>query len=359
MVLPTSHKFEDSRHRRNLGGKQRAGRYSRRKAWDRMREGVQNYRWMLILLPGLFILAIVPMALTTEGVVRGAVIGTAVASGIWFDALIVVVWTGAGSQFMGVNGEAWTSDDLRKLEREGWRLVNGIKLDERRDVDHILVGPGGVLVVESKWSADPWPLNGYGPKFMEARKKNAAAQVQENATDVRNWLAEYGLHVPVMSVAVLWTGSRKSGSGWDIWRDKHTVLVHGPDFRRWLRDELPHDGVNVETVDRLYSQLGQKVDQQDQAAIEGGQTFAPTLRNLRSEWAFKPIAGVLLAGYALWLTRFAHDWRVAFAATAAAVILGLWAYRFKPIRRVVIGWTALSSAYMIIWIVLLIRVAIR
>jgi len=312
-----------------------------------------------MLFPFVFVLAFLPIALLADGVVRGAVLGGTAVSGLWFDVVIALVWTGAASQFMGASGEVSTSEVLRELDREGWRLVNNVKLKNWRDIDHVMVGPGGVVVVESKWSANPWPVNGPGDSFMEIQKKKAASQVQTSAKDVVAWLREFGIGVPAMSLAVFWTGARRSGSGWEPLRNTTTVLVHGPSLRLWLQTELPSNGMNAELVDRVYSMLGQKVDEQDQAAIDAGQRVPPTLRGLAIQWGLKPMAGIILATYAIWLTRFAHDWRIAFATSVAATGLGLWACRFKPIRGVAVGWIAVSFGLVIAVVVMLIRAAIQ
>jgi hypothetical protein len=355
MATKAGSKLADWQRRRELSGIQRTARYPRSQGWELVREFGAQFWWLLALMPFGFVLVFVPLALKTEGIVRGAVLGGAVVSGLWFDVLIALVWTGAASKFMGASGEAWTSDVLRELGRDGWRLVNNVTLTNRGDIDHVLVGPGGVLVVESKWSANRWPVNGHGARFMESQKMNAAEQVGRNAKDVVDWLGTSGITIPVMSLAVFWTGSRKSGVGWEPWRNKTTILVNGPSLRSWIETELPRDGVGKETVDHVYSMLGQRADELDQADIEAGKSVPPTVRSLATEWALKPMAGLVLAAYAISLTRFAHDWRIAFAAAATATGLGLWALRFKTVRGIAIGWTMASFGFVIAVVVILIR----
>jgi hypothetical protein len=244
---------------------------------------------------------------------------------------------------------------LRELRRDGWRLVNNITLTNWGDIDHVLVGPGGVLVVESKWSANRWPVNGHGARFMEGQKKTAASQVQRNAKDVVDWLGVSGITIPVMSLAVFWSGARRSGIGWESWRNKTTILVNGPSLRNWTQTELPHDCVDNATVDRVYSMLGQRADEQDQADIDAGKSVPPTIQGMATEWVLKPMAGLVLAVYAVALTRFAHDWRIAFTAAVVATALGLWAVRFKIVRGIAIGWTIASFGFVMVIVVLLVR----
>lgn len=52
-------------------------------------------------------------------------------------------------------GEQWPADELRKLRRHGWRIVNYVML-ECRDVDHLTLGPRGFFTIETEFrsSAD-------------------------------------------------------------------------------------------------------------------------------------------------------------------------------------------------------------
>jgi hypothetical protein len=70
------------------------------------------------------------------------------------------------------------------------------------------------------------------------------------------------------------------------------------------------------------------------------------------------MAGLVLAVYAISPTRFAHDWHIAFAAAATAAGLGLWAFRFKSIRGIAVGWTVASFGFVIAVVVILIRATI-
>jgi hypothetical protein len=352
-------RLEELRRRRDLGGGSRSGRYARGQAWERVLPFMRRFWWMLPAFPVAFLLAFLPMVFLTHGMVRGIVVGGAIASGLWCDVLVVVVWTGAATMFMGASGEASTAEILHQLRRQGWRLINGLKRNSSSDIDHVVIGPGGVLVVESKWSGDPWPLNGYGPKSMESRLKNAALQAASNAKEIASWLDGSVPNVPVSSLAVLWSGASKSGSGWGMGRDGHTILVHGPDLRRWLRTELPQTGLDSEGVERVWSLLALRIDQQDRAAADAGEVTPPTLWSLVRDWTIKPAVGLLVAGYALWLTRFIDGWPIVFAATLVAFGLGLWAHRFNPIRQFAVGWIVTSTVYLFAEIIILVGTAIR
>lgn len=78
------------------------------------------------------------------------VVGALLASGAWLNYVFMLQTGGVMSHVLGVMGEQWTADELRKLRRRGWTIVNHVML-ERRDVDHLALGPGGFFTIETKF----------------------------------------------------------------------------------------------------------------------------------------------------------------------------------------------------------------
>lgn len=78
------------------------------------------------------------------------VVGALLATGVWLNYVFMLQTGGVMSHVLGVMGEEWTADELRKLRRRGWTLVNHVML-ERRDVDHLALGPGGFFTIETKF----------------------------------------------------------------------------------------------------------------------------------------------------------------------------------------------------------------
>jgi len=66
----------------------------------------------------------------------------------------VLLRSGAASLAMGEAGETRTAEELRRLHRRGWRVINRVVLGWG-DIDHVALGPGRV-VIETKWAADSW-----------------------------------------------------------------------------------------------------------------------------------------------------------------------------------------------------------
>jgi Nuclease-related domain len=71
---------------------------------------------------------------------------------------ITIANTGTSYKLSGIDAERLTATELRKLRRHGWQLINNMPL-HHEDVDHILLGHGRILALETKWSTEPWTIN--------------------------------------------------------------------------------------------------------------------------------------------------------------------------------------------------------
>jgi hypothetical protein len=135
----------------------------------------------------------------------------------------------------GAEGEKATAKSLRPLVRDGWTLVNDIDTG-RGNLDHILVGPPGILLLQSKnlhgmlsvsggilmvrWREDP--DDGY-------EHFRLAQQMRSRARDLEHELRNRGLDHPVQPVVVLWgTFPQRSILS------KQVAWVHGKELRRVL-----------------------------------------------------------------------------------------------------------------------------
>jgi hypothetical protein len=102
-------------------------------------------------------------------------------------------------------GERLVTDLLRRLPDDYW-LVNDVMLGHiRGNVDHVLVGPCGVVVIETKrWAGrihcygDAWSVNGHA-------RGSISRQVNSGASAVRYFLAER--HPDLASTALRWVES--------------------------------------------------------------------------------------------------------------------------------------------------------
>ena len=80
----------------------------------------------------------------------------------------------------GLDGESNTADQLRRLRRKGWRAVHNIPL-KNGDIDHVAIGPGGVVAIETKSSSAEW-----GFLERQGAVENWAQQAEQSAFRARH-----------------------------------------------------------------------------------------------------------------------------------------------------------------------------
>jgi len=163
-------------------------------------------------------------------------------AGALFGGVVVAGWhmaaaaTGATYWFTGSEAEQWTGKELERLG-PGWRVLHGIPLTAGSDayqyevdVDHIAVGPTGVLVVETKYHSSALDL---GAERLEFQLKRDAEQANRNAQRVRNLLRDVVPVAPVMPVLVYWGRLVASPVG-DVRRLGPVQVVHGRKAKQWI-----------------------------------------------------------------------------------------------------------------------------
>lgn len=132
---------------------------------------------------------------------RGFFIGFWVA--VVCGGMLVIGLVGSGSLnlFLGAQGEDATASEFtsKKRRRQGWRIVHGLVLNDV-ELDHIAVGPGGVLAIESKWRSSSW-------RSTADVEPAAVDQTRRNAQRVRSLIRsrEFGfVTIDVHPVLILW-----------------------------------------------------------------------------------------------------------------------------------------------------------
>jgi hypothetical protein len=197
------------------------------------------------------------VALISPPSVRPYVIGAGLASVFWYGALTVVVMAGTGTYLLGADGERWTSDELRKLTRHGWRLVEHVPL-AYGDIDHVLIGPGGVYAVETKNTSGRWDLGDCDDRIVDA-----VTQARRCADRLRALLLEHSvrLRAEVRPLVVVWgraTADRATVDGVDV--------IHGSALAEWTQS-LSEEVLSSEQVATAFDYLQRYVAMRD-AAIE-------------------------------------------------------------------------------------------
>lgn len=295
------------RRRRDLASDARTARYARSQAWDRALSFVRTWWPALAACAVLVPVSSIPAALTADGAWRGAVLGAAVASGLWLAAVIAVVFCGATTRFVGATAEEWTAIELRRLRRDGWRLVNGLKVRGDYDVDHVVVGPGGALVVETKWSADAWPMTAGHRGFMSDRLVDAAGAARRNAGDVSTlFRGELGVGT-IRPIVVVWS-PEEPPDGPEVREVDGVTVVRGGALRQWL-EKLEPASLSPAAVTRAWSQLDKQARIRDDRDVQHG-TLRPSPMRLLWQWVGQPLLGFMVAIYASLAIGLAHDWRL-------------------------------------------------
>ncbi|MFB7546040.1 nuclease-related domain-containing protein [Streptomyces sp. NPDC056154] len=91
--------------------------------------------------------------------------------------------TEADSWKAGLRGERIVSRELARLTRNGWRTLHSVPLSPTWDIDHLLVGPGGVFSINTKnhrnksiWVGDHAVRidHGKGRPYLRSSRREAA-----------------------------------------------------------------------------------------------------------------------------------------------------------------------------------------
>jgi hypothetical protein len=141
-------------------------------------------------------------------------------------SFLVVLLGGTAPLMAGELAEQWTAGSLRPLRAHGWKLANHV-LFNGGDADHVLVGPGGVFVVETKWRREPWKSSG-----PDLDRDAAIQQVRDKARSVAFLLRPVG--VTPRPVVVRWVGRGLSSPDTaSIQVFDETTVVPGGQLEAW------------------------------------------------------------------------------------------------------------------------------
>ncbi len=149
---------------------------------------------------------------------------------ILFPAIVFfafVIHTGGLHQLVGAFGEDNTNDELKKATKRGhiWGHVRNVELD-RSDIDHIVVAPGRIFAIETKWHV----------RNADARTlASDALQAQRSARKAQSILRSKGIDYPhdVVPLVVVWGGGH-----FDVAEGGAVVdgvqVVRGTELAAWL-----------------------------------------------------------------------------------------------------------------------------
>ena len=207
----------------------RAGAWVRRQAIEREWKFVRQ-RWRLLCtVVALFAVVTVPVALVTNGTVRGFVVGLGVASCSWFMALFVMQVTGTAVTRMGSLAERWTAEQLEALGAE-WSVIHHVWFPDRCDADHVAIGPSGVYVIETKW----WSQACRVAPNPARRVKTDAIQACDASALVRGLLVDHDLSIRVVPLLAWWSSQPPLGKSGNAQQIGKTHVMPGDLLTDWL-----------------------------------------------------------------------------------------------------------------------------
>jgi hypothetical protein len=317
--------------RRELASDRRAGSFSRSKAAKRQREWIRR-NWWRLAVELLVIVSMLSTLVWIPSAVRGLAAGAWLASGGWLLALQVLLGSGTAPQIMGDWGEQFTASELRRLRGPGWRVINHLVLTGRGDIDHVAVGPGGVLVVETKWSGEPWTLDA----TKDERVRAAVSQVASEAVVIRRMFPNDLPAHRVVAVLVLWGGHRKEDK--QICVIDGVTVVRGDALRGVLAEIESEMSVTIAQQDRVWKELDRHVKARDAYELQRDGPVPRTPGEI--------IRRAAEALFAFWLGLFLQalifrlGYRVFVMSELVFLLAGFLALRYPR-------WTAAARAWLI------------
>ncbi len=318
--------------RRQLAGDRRAGIWARKKARRAQRTYLREH-WRRMLLPVAVVLAVVSVAsaVAPSSFESGFLLGGGLASLGGMLAVWVMQATGTAPTMMGDLAEQWTAQELRKLRREGWRVVNHMCL-RNFDIDHVVVGPGGAFAIETKWSATPWIMDS-----TDSRLRAACLQVERNARDLRLWTAFNRAVAPsvITPVLILWgeaTGQLEN----TITRIGSTTVVAGSAVERWHASLAP--GVlDSGQIDAAWQELEKQATVRDLKENDNG-PLPPSLYEVARSGAALIAIGWLGCLAGLELLKLLQSFLLGIPACLALALLALPGRRWKRGKYFSLAW---------------------
>ncbi|MCU1459530.1 MAG: hypothetical protein JWL73_3622 [Actinomycetia bacterium] len=202
----------------------------------------------------------------------GLVIASSIQSRIVVLALVVVMlllaWLGVGSysdswraDLLAAYAGARTAIELDEMVTSGWRVIDRVAADGGV-VEHVAVGPAGVLTVRTAVATRPWNLTADGVDGADggpnaALRRIQIAEMQRINDAVRQLLVDHGMDVPVVPTLLLWgTGAPVQPGGQKV-VDGVAVLM-GKQAEIWRRDlqDRRLDDATIAAVCSVLAPLG-------------------------------------------------------------------------------------------------------
>jgi len=272
-------------------------------------------------------------------------VGAFAVSGLWLAIIGLLVYGGIASMIMGIVAEDWTARELRSQGLRHWRLVNGVRLRPFADIDHVLVGPPGVFVVETKWSSDTWPAGINRDSFMVSRLESAIDQVQARTSDFQHHFSRVLAGAPVYSVCVLWD-AELWGSEVETSEVEGVVVLGGAHLRGWLDDQIARL-LEDDRIENIWSALEVQEAKRERRDLENSVAVRPTLNHLALGVVLPFLLGCLIPLYLSPLVaRWTHGYGLDVVLLATLSLVALASTRVGRLRA--LSWGACLSSGLLL-----------
>jgi hypothetical protein len=187
--------------------------------------------WLVVALSISLALGVLSVLPISDGL-QWFIVGATTAGLIAWTWSFIVLASGSALFMLGDLGEQWTRSELDRLPKRSWRTIYHVLFRARGDVDAIAIGPGGLLVIETKWSGKGWTAPEQR-RWIEA----AVNQVEDSAHITELQLRSVIGPVVARRVVVLWSPADMPEEVEEL---RSAWVVPGTQLRTWLA-ALPDD----------------------------------------------------------------------------------------------------------------------
>ena len=325
-------------HSLPLDSGERIARKARNEVWSQSLTFLRrHWRPLLGLFTTLFLSLLIPFFFV-HGTVRWLFLGAMGATSFWVVVLAVTVWSGVAPLIMGIQGESSTADVLAEFKDKNWHLIHGMRFRGSGDIDHLLVGPSGILVFETKWSRDKWPMKSERRNYISNQLNGAITQVKENRETLRLRLKGLTDEVPIYAVCVLWSATDSSKDlPWFYKQSPDFVYcVRGPELQSWLQ-ALRKNALGSARVNQIASEIKEMALALDE---QNPETYRRSINKIINDSIWLPAMGFLMPVLGLALVTMLKNAYIDLASLIVFCALGLYLRNRSRLKAVVVCWFA-------------------
>jgi hypothetical protein len=180
-----------------------------------------------------------------------AIIGTVVA-GLWYWRLFSI----ARRFNRGERGERRVADVLEELRSDGYKPIHDIVRDGF-NVDHVLVGPGGVFAIETKYRSGKGEITVRNEGVFvgdRLEEKDCLTQARGSAAAIRELIHESCGRREYVTAIVVFVGDWKIRNKW---RDANVRVFTPERLLDYIRDQQPE--LTCKDIELISSHLERSV----------------------------------------------------------------------------------------------------